>query len=117
MTTTEIAQRMVDLCRQGKYTEAYSELFAPDFKSVEPVGSEMPEVTGIEGIQQRAALFHNKISAVHSGYYNDPQVAGRFFSLALGFEATFTDGERRHFDEIGVYEVRDGKIVREQFFF
>lgn len=32
-------------------------------------------------------------------------------------EATHTDGVRRNFDEVGVYEVRDGRIVREQFFY
>ena len=117
MTTAEIAHRLVELCRNGQYAEAYTELFDPAFESLEPPHSLMPHVTGVEGIQERAALFHETIKAVHSGYFNDPQVAGRFFSLALGFEATYTDGIRRNFDEIGVYEVRDGTIVKEQFFY
>ncbi|TNE64425.1 MAG: nuclear transport factor 2 family protein [Bacteroidetes bacterium] len=117
MSTTEIAQRLVELCRNGQYADAYAELFAPDFKSIEPVHAAMPAVVGVEGIQRRAALFHETIKEVHSGYFNDPQIAGRFFSMALGFEATYTDGTRRNFDEIGVYEVKDGKIVKEQFFF
>lgn len=117
MSTKEIAQRLVDLCRVGQFAEAYAELFAPEFESIEPSYGVLPQVVGVEGIQQRAALFHETIREVHSGYFNDPQIAGRFFSMALGFEATYTDGTRRNFDEIGVYEVRDGKIVREQFFF
>lgn len=117
MTTAEIARQLVELCRSGQFAQAYADLFAPDFESVEPLHGIMPHVVGVDGIQQRAALFHETIREVHSGYFNDPQVAGRFFTLTMGFEATQTDGVRRQFDEVGVYEVRDGKIVREQFFF
>lgn len=117
MNTPEIAQRLVELCRAGRFADAYAELFAPDFESIEPSHGIMPLVTGVEGIQQRAALFHETIREVHSGYFNEPQIAGRFFSLTMGFEATQTDGTRRNFDEVGVYEVQDGKIVKEQFFF
>lgn len=117
MTTPEIARQLVDLCRNGQFAQAYADLFAPDFESIEPAHTLMPHAVGVEGIQQRAALFHETIKEVHSGYFNEPQVAGRFFSLTLGFEATHTDGVRRNFDEVGVYEVRDGRIVREQFFY
>jgi ketosteroid isomerase-like protein len=117
MTTKAIADRMVELCRNGQYAQAYSELFAPDFESFEMPGMPMERVVGQEGMQQRAAYFHELVQEFHSGYFNEPQAAGNFFTLTMGYEATFKTGERKNFDEVAVYEVRDGKIVRERFFY
>jgi len=54
---------------------------------------------------------------VHGGYTNAPQVAGNFFSCVMGMDVTLKGQPRMKLDEIAVYEVRDGKIVLEQFFF
>jgi hypothetical protein len=35
----------------------------------------------------------------------------------MSFDATFKGGGRTKMDEICVYEVKDGKIVKEQFFY
>ena len=54
---------------------------------------------------------------VHSGYSTEPVVAGRFFSVAMGMDITFKGMGRMKMDEIAVYEVKDGQIVKEHFFF
>jgi hypothetical protein len=43
-------------------------------------------------------------------------IAGDFFSIAMGIDATWKQGGRNSLEEICVYRVRDGKIVLEQFF-
>ncbi len=51
------------------------------------------------------------------GYCSEPVVGGNHFSVAMGMDVTMKGGERMQMDEIAVYEVKDGKIVKEQFFF
>ena len=43
MTTKEIANRLVDMCRNGKVEEAKEELFAPDIISIEPAEGLLPK--------------------------------------------------------------------------
>ncbi len=55
---------------------------------------------------------------IHGGTVSDPVVAGSFLSLAMSLDLTpRVGGERFMMEEICVYEVRDGKIVREPFFY
>ena len=56
------------------------------------------------------------IEQVHGGYSGKPQVAGNHFSVSMGIDATLKGAGRSKMDEIAVYEVKDGKIVKEQFF-
>jgi len=117
-TTQEIADRLVQLCREGKYEEAQSELFSDDAESIEPPGAQgLQSVKGIDAIRKKGQDFQNMVEAVHSGTIGDPVVAGRFISLAMIMDATFKGMGRQKMEEIAVYETRDGKIVKEQFFF
>jgi hypothetical protein len=54
---------------------------------------------------------------MHGGYSNPPQVAGYHFAVAMGIDATMKGPGRVKMDEIAVYEVKNGKIVKEQFFY
>ena len=54
---------------------------------------------------------------VHGGYSNKPQVAGTHFSVVMGMDVTMKGQGRMKMDEIAVYEVKNGKIVKEQFFY
>lgn len=60
MTTTEIANRLVTMCRDGKIEEAKEELFAADIKSIEPHKGLLPkEIQGMQAIRDKAQyLFH-----------------------------------------------------------
>jgi hypothetical protein len=44
-------------------------------------------------------------------------VAGEFFSVVLKQDVTFKGKPRITLEEIGVFHVQDGKIVKEQFFY
>ncbi|WP_244244024.1 SnoaL-like domain-containing protein [Marilutibacter alkalisoli] len=57
------------------------------------------------------------IVEIHGGSVSDPVVADDWFSVAMGIDATYKDMGRVDMKEICVYQVRDGKIVREQFFY
>jgi len=44
-------------------------------------------------------------------------VAGNYISVAMGMDVTMKGMGRMNMDEIALYEVKDGKIVKEQFFY
>jgi hypothetical protein len=116
MTPIELAQRLVELCRQGAYETAQSELYAADAVSIEPEGSPTPTVKGIAAIIAKGKHFGETFE-VHGGTVSDPIVAGAFFSIAMMIDVTpRAGGPRFMMGEICVYEVRGAKIVREQFF-
>lgn len=117
MTTPEIAKRLVELCRQGNYAGAHAELYAEDCVSIEPEGTPENVTKGMEGIRGKAAYFAESME-VHGGTVGDPIVADPFFSCVMTLDATDKKaGVRMNMAEICVYEVRGGKIVREQFFY
>jgi len=54
---------------------------------------------------------------MHRGYSAPHVVGGNFFSVAMGMDVTMKGAGRVKMDEIAVCEVKDGKIVSEQFFY
>jgi len=117
-TTQEIADRLVQLCREGKYEEAQNELFSDDAESIEPPESPgLQSVKGLDQIKKKGQDFNNMVEEVHGGSISDPIVAGKHVSVAMVIDATFKGMGRQKMEEIAVYEVQDGKIVKEQFFF
>lgn len=120
MNTQAIAARLVELCRQGKYEQAQDELYADDAVSIEMDGLQ-PEMArdtrGLEAIREKGRQFNAGIEAMHGGSVGDPIVTGNWFSLVMTMDATFKERGRVDMREICVYQVRDGKIVREQFFY
>lgn len=117
MTTTEIAARLVQLCRAGDYPGAQSELYADDAKSIEPAWSPDPIQQGREALNKKLNYWIETFET-HSNEIGDPIVAGSFFSLTMKVEVTEKkSGQRISMSEIAVFEVKDDKIVSEQFFF
>jgi ketosteroid isomerase-like protein len=117
MTTTQIASRLVEFCRRGDYDAAHKELFAADAVSIEPDSTPETTVRGHAGLAEKGKMFAETFE-VHGGTVSDPVVGGAFFSCAMTADVTEKKSRARMtLEEICVYEVRDGKIVREQFFY
>ena len=118
MEVKEIANRLTELCRQGKYDTAQKELYSKDAISIEPEGSPgLQTVQGLDAIIQKGHNFQAMIEAVHSSSVSDPIIAGNTFAVAAIFDATFKGMGRMPMEEVCVYEVKDGKVVKEQFFY
>ncbi len=117
MTTQEVANRLVELCRQGQIEAAQTELYANDCSSLEPENSPMGNVNGLPAIIDKSRHFETMIEEFHSATISDPLVAGNCFSISWLMDVTMKGMGRRAMDEICVYRVKDGKIVCEQFFY
>src|SRR5215213_8683160 len=118
MTTQEVANRFNQLAQTGQWQEIQDELFADNAVSIEPENSPgMKTVQGIEAIREKGKQFGEMLEEMHGGFSNEPQVAGNHFAVAMGMDVTMKGQGRMKMDEIAVYEVKDGKIVSEQFFY
>lgn len=117
MTTQEVADRLVALCRQGQFDTAIEELYSPEIVSIEPDGAPMKEVRGLEGVIEKGKHFAEQLEAMHGMEVSEPVVAENFFSCAMKMDVTFKGAPRSSMEEVCVYQVMDGKIVREEFFF
>ena len=120
MSTRQIADRLVELCREGKYEQVYDELFAADAENIEmPAMAEGPlgNVKGLDAIRAKSQAWSDGIEQIHGSSIGDPIVAGGWFAVTMSVDATFKGRGRMQIEEICVYQVRDGKIVREQFFY
>jgi hypothetical protein len=118
MTTQEVANRFHELAQTNQWDKIQDELFAENAVSIEPPHSQgLQSVEGLAAIREKGRQFNEIVEEMHGGYTSAPVVGGRFFSVAMGMDATLKGMGRQKMDEIAVYEVKDGKIVREQFFF
>ena len=118
MTTEQIAKRLVELCRKGEYERAQQELYADDAVSIEMEGSQgLGSVKGLPAIFEKGEQFNAMLETVHGSSVSEPLITGNWFSVAMTLDATMKGRGRVNMHEICVYGVRDGKIVREQFFY
>ena len=118
MTTQDVANHFNDLAQSGDWKKIHDELFSDDAVSVEPENSPgLKSVKGKAAIEQKGKQFEENVEEMHGGYSNKPTVAGNFFAVAMGMDCTMKGQPRMKMDEIAVYEVKDGKIVKEQFFY
>lgn len=118
MTTQEVANRLVELCREGKYEQVVKELYSPDIVSVEQEGAPDRIVKGLEGIATKGVKFQEMLETVNSSSISDPIVADNHFSCAM-FMNVRMKGVPVDVDmnEICVYTVSEGKVIKEEFFY
>jgi hypothetical protein len=115
MSTNEIAKDFVALCKTGRFQDAGEKYWADDVVSLEAMG-DMRTATGINEVRGKGAWWNGKHEI------NTLEVGGPYVhddTFAVRFVMTFTDresGEKASMDELGVYKLRDGKIVEEKFF-
>jgi len=119
MTTMEIGTTLVDLCQQGKNHEAIDTLYADDVVSVE---AGAPAGMSAESVGKAAVLAKGQWwidnHEVHSAKTTGPWPHGDQFIVGHTFEVTFKQsGQRFVMEEMALYTVADGKIVREVFFY
>jgi hypothetical protein len=118
MTTQQIANRLAELCRLGQYEAAQKELYADDAISIEPY--ETPEFAketkGLDAIIEKGHKFESMVEEMHGGDVSEPLVAGNTFAFVLSMDMTMKGKGRMNMSELCVYQVKDGKVVSEEFF-
>ena len=117
MNTKEVAEKVVELVRKQAWHEALDTLYDKDIVSVEALGmgGESPEKRGIDAVHGKADWWIENME-VHSFKVSGPFVAHDRFVVQYDVDATDKNSKRRfQMSEVGVYTVKNGKIVREEF--
>jgi hypothetical protein len=117
MTTHEIADRLVELCRQGNFAGVQKELFAEDAVSIEPHSTpDFPQETkGLDAILKKGEKWYSMVEKQNSFTVSDPLVAGNSFAIVLQMDVVMKQRGQMNISELCVYHVKDGKIISEQF--
>ena len=118
MNTQQIAERLVALCREQKWEQAQSELFAADAVSIEPHATPGldKETTGLPAIIEKGRKFTQTVETMHSLTVGDPIVATQSFACIMKLDVTMKGQGRMNMSELCVYKVKDGKVISEEFF-
>lgn len=117
MTTQEVADKLVELCGQGDWQQVHDELYHAEAESIEPAGTPWGNVKGMEAIAKKGEQWKGMIEEFHGNEVSAPIVAENFFAVRMVSDTTMKGMGRMKFEELAIYEVKDGKIVKEQFFY
>jgi hypothetical protein len=119
MTTQEIAHKLVAFCAEGEFDKAQTELYAENAVSIEPYATPnfAKETKGLPDLQKKIKFFMDGLEAVHSIKVSEPLVVANAISFIIDMDVDMRGQGRMNMAEICVYEVKDGKIISEQFFF
>jgi hypothetical protein len=117
MSTQEVAEKVVELVRQQAWYKALDTLYDKDIVSVEASASEgeSAEKRGIDQVRGKIDWWLNAME-VHSFNAKGPFVAHDRFVVQYDADVTEKNSKKRfQLSEVGVYTVKNGKIVREEF--
>jgi ketosteroid isomerase-like protein len=121
-STMDVGKQLVELCKTGQYETAINTLYSNDVVSVEagvPPG-DAPESAiahGLAAVQGKGEWWRDN-HIVHSSSVTGPWPHGDRFIVGFDIDVTFKpSGQRFPMREMGLYTVKDGKIVREEFFY
>lgn len=117
-TVHEIAARFSELARMEKWFEIQEELFADNVKSIEPSGSlYLRNAEGKAAVRKKGEDWVKRIEAVHRAYTSEPVTGGNHFAVGREMDITVQGFGRIQMNQVMLYEVKDGKIISEQFFY
>lgn len=117
-TTQEVATRFNELAQQEKWFEIQDEFFADNVKSIDPPNSPyLGFAEGKEPVRKKGEEFIKKIEAIHEARTGEPIINGNHFAVTRSLDITLQGHGRFQWNQIMLYEVKDGQIISEQFFY
>ena len=116
MTTQEVAKEFTQLCKDGEFEEAGKRFWSDDVVSLEPMQGDMAEVRGRAGVEKKGEWWYAN-HEVHKVDVGGPYVHGNQFVVRFTMDFTPKGKSRMTMEEVGLYTVKDDKIVEERFFF
>ncbi|RKE94928.1 nuclear transport factor 2 family protein [Ichthyenterobacterium magnum] len=117
MSTKDVANKWWNMCQQGKNLECVNDLYADNVTSREMPGMPDEIVSGKQNVWNKNKQWLDNVEEFHAGEISEPAVAGNHFTTKMTFDVTFKDRGRQQMEEVAVFEVKDGKISNEQFFY
>ncbi|MEP6950273.1 MAG: SnoaL-like domain-containing protein [Ginsengibacter sp.] len=117
-TIHEVAAQFNKLAQQEKWFEIQDKFFADNVKSIDPPNSPyFGYAEGKANVRRKGEDFVSKITEFHSARTTEPVVGGNHFAVGREVDITVQGFGRIQMNQVMLYEVKDGQIVSEQFFY
>lgn len=121
MNANEIGKKLVALCKEGRNDEATRTLYAENVESVEasaPPGGGERTAKGLPAVIKKGEWWAQN-HTIHSAEAHGPYPHGDDrFAVRFVYDVTNKPSDKRFtLDEVAVFHVANGKIVREEFFY
>jgi hypothetical protein len=118
MDAKEIAKKLTAYCRKADWDGAQNELYDEHAISIEPYATPdfEKETRGLKAILEKGRKFESMVEKVHKIEVSDPLVVENSIAFTLSMDITMKGKGRMNAPELCVYQVKDGKIISEQFF-
>ena len=108
MNITQVAHRLVELCRKGEFVQAEQELYNDDIVHIEFDGTAFK---GFEAVLQKEIRFLKQLKAPPVIEVSEPLIARNYFSITMRMQCEHNERGKMDINEILLYKVTDGKIV------
>jgi hypothetical protein len=116
MNTQEVAKKFTELCKSGQFDAAGKQFWSEECVSLEPMTGDMARMQGRKALEGKSKWWAEN-NEMHSAKVEGPFVHGDQFTLRFEMEVTPKGKSRTKMTEIGLYTVKNDKIVEERFFF
>jgi hypothetical protein len=112
MDTLEVGQKLVTHSNADRSDLAVDELYAQNIVSIEPSNS----VQGLAAVRDKHSWWNDN-NDVHSSTAEGPYIGHQAHKFVVKFaiDVTPKGASRVQFEELGIYTVADGKVVKEEF--
>ena len=115
----EVGKKLVDYCKRNEVSKAVQELYSESIESEEAMGTpEMPShMSGIDAIKKKNKQWEDTMEVLKAEV-NGPFPMGDRFAVHFNYDAKEKKtGKQMKMEEVALYTVKDGKIIKEEFFY
>ena len=117
MTTQDIAKDFLALYNAHDAEAIRDKYWADDIVSLEPMEGPMQRAEGKAALIAKADWWFGA-HEIHSDQASGVYVHGDQFAVRFVMDVTMKESGQRHaMDEIGLFTLKDGKIVEERYFY
>ena len=116
MTTRQVADKLHAYCAKGNWKGAWKELYADNAWSQEPHGVTPRTAKGLKQMAKKSEAWTSQ-AKIYGHKISKPIVAGNWITMRMEMDMQWPGGPRTKAEELCVYQVKNGKIVSEQFFY
>ena len=93
-------------------------IFSENVRSIDPPNSPyFGYAEGKTNVRKKGEEFVKKIEAFHGAYTSEPVIAGNHFAVGREVDITLQGHGRIQIKQVMLYEVKEGQIILEQFFY
>lgn len=119
MSPMDMGKKLVEMYNRGEFEEIEQAFWSPKIQSIEGSTPAGPGKmwTGAKNVKAKGAHWMSQ-HTIHGTSAEGPFVGSTGFAVRFKMDVEVNATKQRiMFDEVGVYTVKDGKIVREEFMY